>query len=190
MRIAISGTHVTGKSTLAQALADRLPQHALVPEPYAILAERGYDVAHPPSIDDYVVQLRQSLISLRRRSPNVIFDRCPLDFVGYIAASPGADRFDLEAWRAPIARAMSSLDLLIFLPADAAHDLARAGDDASFRLAVDDVLRDIAAADSLDLCEGVQIVTPDGPWDRRIETVLAHAGVLAASTPHASRDSA
>ena len=80
MRIAVSGTHITGKSSLVEALGERLPHHAVVAEPYEVLEERGYEFAHPPSIDDFVIQLKQSLLSLRRRSPNLIYDRCPLDF--------------------------------------------------------------------------------------------------------------
>jgi hypothetical protein len=173
VRIAVSGTHITGKSTLVAALGDRLPSHAIVAEPYEILVERGYEFAHPPSVDDFVVQLKQSLISLRR-SPNVIFDRCPLDFVGYIAASLDGDQFDVEAWREPISRALQSLDLVVALHADPTHDPAIAGEDMAFRLAVDEALRDIVDGDSLDLCGGVEVLILDGPWERRLETVLAH----------------
>jgi hypothetical protein len=173
VRIAVSGTHGTGKSTLVVALGDRLPHHTIVAEPYAVLAERGYAFAHPPSVEDFVVQLEQSLLSLRRRSPNRIFDRCPLDFVGYIVASPDAERFDLEAWRGPIAHAMQSLDLVIAVRADPVHDPAIAVEDAEFRRAVDDALRDIVEGDSLDLCDGVDVQILDGPWEHRVETVLA-----------------
>jgi hypothetical protein len=178
VRIAVSGTHITGKSTLVAALGDRLPDHAIVAEPYELLAERGYEFAHPPDLDDYVVQLKQSLISMRRRSPNVIFDRCPLNFLGYIAASPGADRFDLEAWREPIARAVASLDLVVAVHADPTHDPDIPAEDAAFRLAVDDALRDIIDGDDLDLCADVAILILDGPWERRAETVLGYIAVL------------
>ena len=174
VRIAVSGTHITGKSSLVEALGERLPHHTIVPESYEVLTERGYEFAHPLDVDDFVVQLKQSLITLRRRSPNLIFDRCPLDFLGYIAASPGADRFDLEAWRGPIARAMQSLDLVVSLHADPAHDPAIPLEDAAFRLAVDDVLRDIVDGDGCDLCDGVEILILDGPWEHRVETVLAY----------------
>ena len=173
MRIAVSGTHGTGKSTLVAALGERLPHHTIVAEPYELLAERGYAFAHPPSVEDYVVQLKQSLLSLRRRSPNRNFDRCPLDFVGYLVASPDAERFDLEAWREPIAHAMQSLDLVVAVHADPVHDPAGAVEDPLFRLSVDDALRDIVDGDSLDLCDGVATLILDGPWERWVETVLA-----------------
>ncbi|MFN8593709.1 MAG: AAA family ATPase [Thermomicrobiales bacterium] len=174
MRIAVSGTHITGKSTLVAALAERLPRHVAVAEPYEILAGRGYEFADPPDIDDFVVQLRQSLLSLRRSAPNLIFDRCPLDFLGYIAADPDAVAFEIERWREPVSRAMASLDLVIALTADRAYDPPIDADEAAYRRDVDDRLRDIVVGDAYDLGDGVEILALDGPWDRRVETVLAH----------------
>ena len=146
----------------------------MVAEPYEILEERGYVFGHPPGVEDYVVQLRQSLASLRRRSPNVIFDRCPLDFLGYIEASSGMERgrFDLEAWREPIARAMRRLDLVVLLRAEPRHDPVRGDEDAAFRLAVDDALREIVGGDCYELCEGVEVLVLEGSWDLRAEKVL------------------
>jgi hypothetical protein len=176
VRIAVSGTHMTGKSSLVEALGASLPHHRTIPEPYVILEERGYAFAHPPTVDDFVMQLRQSLVSLRRRSSNLIFDRCPLDFLGYIYASPdpGADRFDLATWQREIEHAMKSLDLVVAIHADPIHDPAMSIEDSALRLAVDDILRDIVDGDSLDLCEGVEILSLGGPWDRRLEIVLSH----------------
>ena len=66
MRIAVSGTHVIGKSTLVEALGERLPDHTVVPEPYELLQDRGYAFEYPPSVEDFAAQLRQSLAVLRR----------------------------------------------------------------------------------------------------------------------------
>jgi hypothetical protein len=174
VRIAVSGTHRTGKSSLVEALGACLPNHRTIPEPYEILEERGYAFAHPPAVDDFVMQLRQSLTTLRRRSANLIFDRCPLDFLGYIYASPDADRFDLATWQGEIAQAMKSLDLVVAIHADSMHDPPMPIEDSAFRLAVDDLLRDIVDGDSLDLCQDVEILSLGVPWDHRLESVLAH----------------
>ena len=187
MRIAVSGTHITGKSSLVEALAERLPNHVTVPEPYDVLAERGYAFAHPPTVDDFVVQLKQSLATLRRRSPNMILDRCPLDFLGYIYASSGADRLDLDAWRGPIERAMNSLDLVVAVHVDPAHDPVMPIEDAAFRLAVDDMLRDIVDGDEFDLCQDVEILVLGGPWDRRVEAVVARVAMIDRSHPAIQR---
>lgn len=173
MRIAVSGTHVVGKSTLVAALGDHLPDHTVVPEPYELLEERGYEFAHPPSIEDYVAQLRQSLAVLQRSARNLIVERCPLDFLAYIFASPGGERFNVEPWRPPIATAMASLDLLIALRANPAHEPVGLDEDPAFRYDVDGWLRDLVEGDDLGLCGGVGIVVLDGPWDRRLANVLA-----------------
>lgn len=174
MRIAVCGAHTTGKSTLIAALADALPGHTVVPEPYEILEERGYAFAHPPTVDDYVVQLRQSLLSLRRASPNLTFERSPLDLVAYILASPDADRFDLDAWRGSITRALASLDLLITLHPHLAHDPGLPADEATFRNTVDDILRDLINDDEFDLDGRVDVLPLDGPWETRLHRALAH----------------
>ena len=154
-------------------LAEALPGHTIVPEPYELLEERGYTFAHPPTVDDYVLQLRQSLLTLRRKSPNLIFERCPLDLVAYALASPDGDRFDLEAWRAPITRALGSLDLIVTLHPDPAHDPDLSVDEAAFRHAVDDVLLDLVSDDEFDLDGQVPILTLDGPWEGRLQHVLS-----------------
>ncbi len=186
MRIAVSGTHAVGKSTLVEALAERLPDHTVVPEPYELLENRGYAFAHPPSVEDFVAQLRQSLAVLRRAAPNLILDRSPLDFIGYIYASPGAERFDVEPWRGPIGAAMASLDLVVSLRVDPGHEPGAPVEDAAFRLAVDAWLRDIVDGDGLDLCDGVDVLVLDGPWDRRVEAVLAHVATTRGHRPGAT----
>jgi hypothetical protein len=187
VRIAVSGTHVIGKSTLAEALGERLRDHTIVPEPYELLADRGYEFEHPPSVEDFVAQLRQSLAVLRRPAPNLIFDRCPLDFLGYIYASPGVERFDVEPWRRSIAAAMASLDLVVAPRVDPQHEPRVLVEDAAFRLAVDGWLRDIVEGDELDLCESVDILVLGGAWDRRVETVLAHVKTMRNERPGAPR---
>lgn len=82
MRIAISGSHLVGKTTLAEALADALPDHQLVPEPYHLLEEEGYEFGEMPSIEDFELQLERSFHCLQESGPAVVFDRCPLDMIG------------------------------------------------------------------------------------------------------------
>jgi len=61
MRIAVSGSHHTGKSTLLADLAEQLPGYTTIPEPYELLEEEGYDFAQPPALEDYVRQLERSI---------------------------------------------------------------------------------------------------------------------------------
>ena len=53
MRVGVSGTHGTGKTTLAEALCAHLPGHVVADEPYCLLEEEGYDFGFPPSLEDY-----------------------------------------------------------------------------------------------------------------------------------------
>jgi hypothetical protein len=174
MRIAVSGTHLTGKSTLVETLGARMPDHRTVQEPYEMLLERGYEFDHPPSVEDFVVQLKQSIASLRRRSPNIILDRCPLDFVGYLSTTVGGERFDVEAWRAPIAAAMATLNLVVSVRIDPAHDPVGRVEDAAYRADVDVWLQEIVDDDSLDLRGDVECLPLAGPWDRRADVEMAY----------------
>src|SRR5687767_9937679 len=98
MRIAVSGTHFSGKSTLVEELAAALPAYSTVEEPYYLLEEEGHEFADPPSVEDFELQLERSIASLKAREPDVIFDRCPADFLGYLLTHPDAEAFELEAW--------------------------------------------------------------------------------------------
>jgi uridine kinase len=43
MRVGISGTHGTGKTTLAEVLCAHLPGHVTAGEPYYLLEDEGYE---------------------------------------------------------------------------------------------------------------------------------------------------
>jgi len=65
MRIGISGTHGTGKTTLAQALCAHVPGHVAADEPYWLLEAEGYEFGFPPSAEDYRIAL--SIPGMKRR---------------------------------------------------------------------------------------------------------------------------
>jgi hypothetical protein len=113
MRIGISGTHGTGKTTLAQALCARLPGHVAADEPYWLLEAEGYEFGFPPSAEDYRALLARSVRSMSSPPllPAVVFDRTPLDYLAYLAAT-GAD-LPRQAGAAALRPAFASLDLLV-----------------------------------------------------------------------------
>ena len=113
MRVGITGTHGTGKTTLAGALCARLPGHVMADEPYYLLEEEGYEFRFPPSLEDYRALLARSVQSLSSPSllPAIVFDRTLLDYLAYMAAI-GADPAD-EAGAAALQPAFASLDLLV-----------------------------------------------------------------------------
>jgi uridine kinase len=50
MKIAISGAHRTGKTTLVEELSRALPAYGVVDEPYYLLEEEGHEFAEMPSL--------------------------------------------------------------------------------------------------------------------------------------------
>ncbi len=77
MRVGITGTHGTGKTTLAGALCARLPGHVTADEPYYLLEAEGYEFGFPPSLEDYRALLARSVQSLSSPPllPAIVFDR-------------------------------------------------------------------------------------------------------------------
>lgn len=179
MRIAISGTHRVGKTTLAEALAGALPGHVLVPEPYWLLEDDGHEFEEMPSLEDFELQLERSLTSLEAGAAQVIFDRCPLDLVAYLQTHRERAAFDIDARLARIRAAMASLDLVVVVPIEAPDRVPVDRSEARLRSRVDDALRDLVLDDALDV--GVRSIEVRGPVDARLRQVLAQA------TPAATR---
>jgi predicted ATPase len=149
MRVGISGTHGTGKTTLAQALCAHLPGHVAADEPYYLLAEDGYEFGFPPSLEDYRALMARSVRCLSSVTlPGVVFDRTPLDYIAYMVAA-GAD-LPAEAGNAALRPALGSLDLLVItvitaeteraLPAPEMPGLRAQMNDALLELVYDDPL--------------------------------------------------
>src|ERR1700742_4300641 len=153
MRVGISGTHGTGKTTLAQALGARWPSYVTVDEPYHLLEEEGYEFAFPPTPEDYRALLARSVQSLTAPSlpPGVIFDRTPLDYLAYLVATGtdvAAEAGSAENGPAALRPAFARLDLLVItpitaetervLPAAELPGLRRDMNDALLELAYDD----------------------------------------------------
>jgi thymidylate kinase len=150
MRIAISGTHRSGKSTLVEALSDALPKYVTVEEPYYLLAEEGHDFTEMPSVEDFELQLERSIECLNESGPDVIFDRCPADLLAYLLTHADAEQFDLDEWLPRIEGAMEKLDLIVFLPVEPRDRIALpSSEDAELRLLVDEKLRELLLESSL-----------------------------------------
>jgi hypothetical protein len=173
MRIAISGTHFSGKSTLVQDLGEALPrQYSTVEEPYYLLEEEGYEFSEEPSIEDFERQLERSIECLEESGPNVVFDRCPVDLLGYLLTHPEAEAFDLETWLPSIEAAMEMLDLIIFLPIEKRDRISvPSSQDPELRLLVDEKIRELLDHPPFDFDGDVVEVT--GPRSERLRRVMA-----------------
>jgi len=172
MRIAISGSHLVGKTTLAEALADALPGYELVPEPYHLLAEEGHEFGEMPSIEDFELQLERSLLCTQESGADIVFDRCPLDILGYLVTHRDADAFQLEDWMPRVRDAMATLDLIVFVPVEDHDRVVVPREQARLRSDVDAVLRDIIVDDSYGL--ELAVITAEGAPGARLRQVVAH----------------
>ncbi|MEU0558099.1 AAA family ATPase [Dactylosporangium sp. NPDC006015] len=175
MRVGISGTHGTGKTTLVEALCAHLPGHVGVDEPYYLLEEEGYEFQFPPSLEDYRALLARSVRSLSSPSPSpsgTIFDRTPLDYLAYLAAT-GADPSE-EADGARLRQAFSSLDLLVItVITPETEQILPAVELPGLRARMNDALVELVYDDPLNAWEDTPVLELSGPLDGRLDTVLA-----------------
>lgn len=159
MRIAISGTHCSGKSTLVEAFLSEHPDYSHEPEPYTVLVEDyGDEFSSEPTAEEFLRQLEFNAERLCDYSPGdrVIFERCPADFLAYILALQDLNREGgrsnvLETARAFAVRAFGQLDLIVYLPADDIDIDVPEEEDPELRLAMDRQLASILLEDQLGL---------------------------------------
>lgn len=144
MRIVVSGTHATGKSTLIADFVRRHPEFEILPDPFELLDET-WDA---PSTAMFSAQLRIATDRLVRAGDSecLIAERGPIDFLAYLFAmaeltgNPVSD--DLaERATAMSATALGTVDLLVVLPISAG-DPIYVGDEEypELRDAMNDVL--------------------------------------------------
>jgi hypothetical protein len=179
VRIAVSGTHCSGKSTLVEDFLTAHPDYVHEPEPYEWLD--GEPFAEEPDPADFYRQLELSVERLRGYGPGarVIAERSPVDFLAYILALDDLRRGGrpselIEPATALAARGLEHLDLLVILPLDeSAGILAPESEDPELREAMNDRLVEIVTTDAFDLLGGgrLQIIDVYGTPSRRLSMV-------------------
>ena len=123
MRIAVSGTHCTGKSTLIEEFLQAHPDFVHEPEPYTVLVEEfGEEFSGEPCLEDFYRQLQFNIDRLNQhsRDERVIYERCPIDFLAYI------DVLDSQAAQASVdlvSEAIRNLNLIVYVPLDPTFDV-------------------------------------------------------------------
>jgi nicotinamide riboside kinase len=116
MRIAVCGTHCTGKSTLVEEFLRVHPDFAHEPEPYTVLVEDyGEGFSEKPRVEDFLRQLEFNIARLHQhaRGEHVIYERCPIDFLAYIDV---LDQRTAEPVLESVSDAIQHLDLVVYLP--------------------------------------------------------------------------
>ncbi|MCP3162335.1 AAA family ATPase [Myxococcus qinghaiensis] len=173
MRIAVTGTHRAGKSTLIDELSEHLPTYVAVDEPYLLLEDEGHEFAQPPSVEDFEAQLSRSIANLDDAPRDVLFDRCPVDFIGYLLAHEDSDAFDVDAWLPRVREAVQKLDLIVLVGIERPDRIARsASEDEELRGAVDEKLKELLLDEAYAF--GVDVLEVEGPLSARVKQVLAH----------------
>jgi predicted ATPase len=174
VRIAVSGAHRTGKTTLIEALGQLLVGHEVVEEPYHLLEEEGHEFAQPPSIEDFEIQLERSIECLGDGEGNRLFDRCPADLLAYLFTHEDGDAFDLEPWFPRAREAMQRLDLVVFVPIEEPDRIGVPAPERPWRQLVDEALREGLAEDRWDL--GVEVLEVTGSVAERARQVRDRLG--------------
>jgi predicted ATPase len=174
MRIAISGSHRTGKSTLLSLLSERLPSYATVDEPYHSMEDEGHEFSHPPSIEDFEAQLERSIRDLEGDGGDVLFDRCPIDLLAYLAAHEDADAFDLDEWLPQVRAALETLDLIVFVLIESSDRITLSASERrdETRGPVDEKLRETLFDDSLELELELDVLEVEGDPETRAHAVM------------------
>jgi hypothetical protein len=185
VKIAVSGAHRTGKTTLVEGLSDALPECVPVAEPYHLLEEEGHVFADVPAVEEFELQLDRSIEVLLEPGDRV-FDRCPVDVLAYLLTHPHAGAFDAEPWIPRVREAVGRLDVVAFVPVERPDRVEVADrDEAAWRRRVDEELRDILLADRWEL--GVDVVEATGTPRERVVQVLARVRPRRPGTPRPRR---
>lgn len=119
MKIVVSGTHSSGKSTLISDFLINHPRFAGLPDPFELL-DASPDVAGPKM---FAAQLRiaaDRLVDLPSDA-KIIAERGPLDFLAYLEACADLSgaRFDQRSYDVLVEltrEAMAHIDFLVVLP--------------------------------------------------------------------------
>jgi hypothetical protein len=156
VRIAISGTHCSGKTTLLEDFVAAHRDYVHEPEPYEWLEDvYGEAAGDEPTTDDFWRQLELSVERLRSygRGARVVAERSPLDFLAYMLAlsdlgRAGRDCARIAAGAELVSAGMEHVDLLVVLPLSERDGIAvPESEDVPLRDAMNDRLLDIIATD-------------------------------------------
>ena len=178
MRIAISGTHFVGKSTLIEDFIQKHPEYRVEVEPYYKLQdEKEMELSLEPSLDSLIEQLDYSIKQLNQSAneTNVIFDRCPVDFIAY--AMCVADDSEVEERFDDVKEALDNLDLIIFLPITKEHIIEYTEENPAFRKAADKCFKKIYRDDVGDIfprCNHPKIIELWGDRETRIKKLESY----------------
>lgn len=172
MRIVVSGTHASGKSTLIADFHAAHPEYLLFGDPFDDLENEVIDPAGEAS---FAGQLRITAARLQASAdrPDVIAERGPLDFAAYLIALEQRGRSTGALIPRAIEIAAESLafvDLVALVPLDDHLSIrVPAEEDPVLREAMDLALLDLA--DDLEQDTATRFLTVTGDRAKRLATL-------------------
>jgi predicted ATPase len=165
MKIAITGAHRAGKTTLAEKLQENLAGFEYRMEPYYELEASGYEFADKPNVDDFLIQLEHSIKQIRKSNHPVIFDRCPVDFLAYLHALD--ETKNIQSLYNTIEGIITKIDLLVFVPIEEPDRIpCQESDLPKLRYKVNEILNDWIQD------FGIETIKVKGTVPERLDQVL------------------
>jgi hypothetical protein len=176
VRLVVSGTHASGKSTLVSDLVMALG-YAQLPDPFE-LVDDGVEPAGAESFSLQLAVAAERLVELPAGA-ELVAERGPLDFVAYLEALPHLGRHSvgphtLPGLRAVTAEAMAHVDLLVVIPLDPDAGIHVPGDeDPQLRTAMDERLLDLVDDPELVGSVGTVLAVSGSPRSRLRQVLVA-----------------
>jgi len=177
MRIAVTGTHGVGKSTLIDDFVSARRDYESVPEPYW-LEDDGAAFGDGVSVADLETQLERSclLILSDKAETDLIFERCPLDFIAYldvVSAMEGSEWSPTGRQLRQVEKALAALDLIVFIPLRRPDDITVTIELPQLRARVDKRLKAVIRHDDLGLLnETTRVLEVFGTRVARLQMLL------------------
>jgi len=166
MRISISGSHCSGKSTLIEAFIESHPLYHYEPEVYELLDE---SFAAQPSAEDFFRQLECHVQRWQeyRSDARVIIERSPVDYLAYLKAlillrNDNFAPYLLDKSVRLVRTAIHSIDAIVFLSTRDVRTFVPDEEDLELRSTVNELLESILLDDELDLFSSGNIQVVDG----------------------------
>jgi hypothetical protein len=187
MRIAVSGSHSLGKSTVVNDWVALHGDYIREEEPYRVLSLRGpYEILFRDASTRLHngIQLYYSIGRLNRYSTpaeQVIFDRAPVDYIAYSQYTANQHSTDIDddfvvSMVSAVRESLEHLDILAFVPQSDAWPVAMEDDgirpvDHSYRDEVDVIFKHIYRDGRFDILPKKNpplLVELVGPPDERV----------------------
>lgn len=159
MRIAVSGTHFIGKSTLIEDFIKQHSTYKTEVEPYYKLQnQKTMERSLEPTTDSLLEQLECSINQLQEYAniKDVIFDRCPIDFLAYAMCTLERDHIDINDSEfqekfSDVKSALNNLDLIVFLPITRENSIEYIEENPAYRKASDKCFKKMYRDDVCDV---------------------------------------